>query len=296
MTDYKKVYDDRLKLRSPLSVTSIITMLYYDFTANYHSEIEKHPFWEFMYVDNGRAIVTADNATFVLGKGEIIFHKPNQAHSIRCDGETPANIFIMSFVASGKSMDTFKNLIIKVPYNLQSILAAIVDEMQNSYGECPGLIKEHLSEPFGSEQMIKTYFEQFLILMKRSIDTGMIENSRDKLLRHNNAADNLLVTDVVSLLESYIYGNITINDICSKTNYGKSRLCEIFKKITGKTIMQYYTELKINEAKTLMQQQRLNSAQISDRLMFSSPQYFARIFKQVTSMTPGEYKKSIKFK
>lgn len=270
-------------------------MYYFDFTATYRSGRDKHPFWEFVYVDNGRVIATADDSTHIINKGEIIFHEPDSVHSVKCDGETPANIFIMTFVARDKAMNTFKDRIAKVPYNLQGILAAIVNEMQYTYGECPGVLREHPQKPFGAEQMLKTYLEQFLILMKRSIESENTENSYDKLLQHNNTSTNRLVADIVKLLEDNIYGNVTIDDIKASTNYGKSQICDIFKKATGKTVIQYYTELKINEAKFLMREQRLNNSQISDMLGFSSPQYFTRVFKTVTSMTPKEYKSSVKF-
>ncbi len=295
MADYKKILDERVKIKNLITVSSIITMYYYEFTATYRSSPEKHSFWEFVYVDNGRVIATADDSTHIINKGEIIFHKPDELHSVKCDGTTPANIFIITFVANDKAMSTFKNTITKVPFNLQGILAAIVNEMQMSYGVCPGFIKKHIDEPFGAEQMLKTYLEQFLILMKRTIENKFNENSYDKLLQHNNTTNNKLVSDVVNILEKRIYDTVSIDEICKLTNYGKSQLCEIFKKTTGKTVIEYYTELKINEAKMLMREQRLNNSQISDRLMFSSPQYFTRVFKTVTAMTPGEYKKSIKF-
>ena len=292
---YNWLYDNRLKINNSISVSSVITMYYFDFTANYRSGREKHPFWEFVYVDNGRVIATSDDSTHIINKGEIIFHKPGEIHSVKCDGKTPANIFIMTFVANKKAMNSFKNLITQVPYNLQGILAAIVNEMQKSYGDCPGVIKVHPQEPFGAEQMIKTYLEQFLILLKRILDTDNSENSYTTLLQHNNTSINQLVAVIVNLLENSIYGNITIDDVCKQTNYGKSQICDVFKKVTGKTVVQYYTELKINEAKFLMREQRLNNEQISDLLCFSSPQYFTRVFKTVTSMTPREYKLSVKF-
>ena len=293
---YDKIYSERLKLISSISVTSIITMYYFDFTANYSSGREKHPFWEFVYVDNGHVIASSNDETHIVNKGEIIFHKPDEFHSVKCDGETPANIFIMTFVATNRAMSTFNNKIIKVPYNLQGILAAIVDEMQASYGKCPGFIKHHPTEHFGAEQMLKTYLEQFLILLKRTVDGDNTESSYTQLQRHNNTSSNQLVSDVINILESCLYSNLAFEDVCGATNYGKSQLCENFKKVTGKTVMQYYTELKINEAKMLMREQRFNNSQISDLLCFSSPQYFTRVFKQITSMTPTEYKRSIKFK
>lgn len=296
MSQSHPLYENRLKINNEISVSSIITMYYFDFTATYRSGRDKHPFWEFVYVDNGRVIATADDSTHIINKGEIIFHEPDSIHSVKCDGETPANIFIMTFVARDKAMNTFYNRIAKVPYNLQGLLAAIVDEMQNSYGDCPGVLKYHPQNPFGAEQMIKTYLEQFLILMKRSIESENTDNSYDKLMQHNNSSTNRLVADIVKFLEENIYSNVTINDVCTCTNYGKSQICEIFKKTTGKTVIQYYSELKINEAKFLMREQRLNNSQISDLLCFSSPQYFTRVFKMFTSMTPSEYKTSVRFK
>lgn len=290
-----ELYENRLKIKDSISVSSIITMYYFDFTADFTAPLEKHPFWEFVYVDNGSVIVTAENSTYVLNKGEIVFHKPDVLHSVCCDGKTPANIFIMTFVANNRAMNTFNNCITKLPYNLQGILAAIIDEMKKSYGECPGIICEHPQAPFGAEQMIKSYLEQFLILIKRTIDTGNTENSYNKLLQHNNTGTNQLVTHIINILEQNIYGNITIADISNRTNYGKNQLCETFKNVTGKTIVEYYTQLKINEAKFLMREQRLNNAQISDLLFFSSPQYFTKVFKSVTSMTPREYKASIQY-
>ncbi len=296
MLEYSKVYNNRLKIKSSISVTSVITMFYYDFTANYRSGREKHNFWEFVYVDNGRVIATADDSTYIINKGEMIFHKPDEMHSVKCDGVTPANIFIMTFVANGTSMNFFKNKIINVPYNLQGILAAIVDEMQSAYGENPGFISTHPNSPFGAEQMIKNYLEMFLILAKRSLEKEDSNNSYIKITQQHNSSSNKLVHTIITALENNVYKNISIDELCMLTSYGKSQLCETFKKTTGKTVLQYFTELKINEAKMLMRELKLNNSQISDRLGFSSPQYFTRVFKQITQMTPAEYKRSIKYR
>ncbi len=285
-----------MKINTKINVSQLVTMYYFDFTADYVSSYEYHDFWEFVYVDNGHVIATSDDKTYTINKGEIIFHKPNEAHSVKCDGVTPANIFIMTFVASGNAMKFFYDKLLTVPYNLRGLLSAIIDEMQNAYGEQPGVIKSHSIEPFGAEQMIKTYLEQFLILLKRSVEANSSDSSYNKLLRHNNTSTNLLVCNIIALMEENISKELTIEDICRHTNYGKSQICEIFKSATGKTIMQYFTELKINQAKMLMREKRLNNTQISDSLGFSSPQYFTRVFKQTTSMSPGEYKKSIKFR
>lgn len=296
MADYKQIFENRVRIKNTITVSSIITMYYYDFTATYRSGREKHNFWELVYVDNGRVIVTANDSTHILNKGEMIFHKPNEMHSVKCDGVTPANIFIMSFVASGNGIDFFKDRIVNIPYSLQGILAAIVDEMQTSYGENPGFITERPNNHYAADQMIKNYLESFMILVRRAIDSGETNSSYSKVLQNNAAKTNKQVNKIIDILESNVFGNITIDAICKLTNYGKSQLCETFKRVTGKTIMQYYVELKINQAKIMMRELQLNNTQISDKLGFSSPQYFTRVFKQITSMTPGDYKRSIRYR
>ena len=69
MAQYNELYEKRLKINNSISVSSIITMYYYDFTANYRSGRESHPFWEFVYVDNGRVIATSDDSTHIINKG-----------------------------------------------------------------------------------------------------------------------------------------------------------------------------------------------------------------------------------
>ena len=295
MPKNNKMYDQRLNIKTSISISSIITMYYLEFVADYRSDHDKHPFWEFVYVDNGHVIVTADDSTRTLNKGEIILHKPNETHSVKCDGITPANIFIMSFVTNSGAMKFFNNRIITVPNSLQGLLAAIVDEMQNAYGKNPGLIRCHPAEPFGIEQAIKNYTELFLILLRRNVENDKPKNSYINIVYKNSSKNNQLVSQVIDALENNIYGNISIDELCRITNYGKSQLCYIFKKSTGKTIIQYFNELKIDEAKFLMRTLRLSISQISDRLGFSSPQHFIRLFKKTTSMTPSDYKKSITF-
>ena len=54
-----------------------------------------------------------------------------------------------------------------------------------------------------------------------------------------------------------------------------------------------FIELKINKAKGYMRDCDYNISEISEMLAFSSPQYFSRIFKQRTGLTPTEYKRKI---
>ena len=86
-----------------------------------------------------------------------------------------------------------------------------------------------------------------------------------------------------------------ISDLCEQIGYSKSFLCKLFHEQTGDTIAAYAVKVKIKAAKRLIREGNLNFAQISDALSFDNPQYFCRVFKRITGMTPTEFKLSLHF-
>ena len=49
-------------------------------------------------------------------------------------------------------------------------------------------------------------------------------------------------------------------------------------------------EMKMERAKELLRDDRYNMTQISGKLSFENPQYFARVFKRECGMTPTEWR------
>ena len=76
--------------------------------------------------------------------------------------------------------------------------------------------------------------------------------------------------------------------------FSKTYVKSVFKKGTGQTIMQYFSSLKIDEAKKLISYNRYTFTEIAYRLGYSSLHYFSRQFKKSTEMTLSEYARSIK--
>ena len=65
-----------------------------------------------------------------------------------------------------------------------------------------------------------------------------------------------------------------------------------FKKETGRNITQYIKERKIERAKMLLISSKQSIQEISDSLGFCNHSYFSETFRQVTGMTPGEFREA----
>ena len=57
--------------------------------------------------------------------------------------------------------------------------------------------------------------------------------------------------------------------------------------------MDYFTNLKIENAKKLIRETDKSVKELSELLSFDTPNYFGKIFKKYTSYTPMQYKKLI---
>ena len=85
---------------------------------------------------------------------------------------------------------------------------------------------------------------------------------------------------------------ISTEDIAGAAGVHVGHLHRIFPEETGMTIGEYLTKLRIEKAKTLLMHTDISSASIARRTGISSQQYFCRLFRKETGMTPQEYRKS----
>lgn len=70
-------------------------------------------------------------------------------------------------------------------------------------------------------------------------------------------------------------------------------LSGLFKRKTGKTIGEYITCVRIEKAKSLLYDKQLKLYHISEKVGYEDANYFAKIFKRHTGLTPSEYREKI---
>lgn len=92
----------------------------------------------------------------------------------------------------------------------------------------------------------------------------------------------------------YVYKNlnekITLSDLAGLTRLHENYLSQLFKKETGKTIMQYIQEKKLEQAERRLKHTEESVLEIANDLNFSSQSYFIQVFKRKNGRTPREYR------
>ncbi len=280
------------KLSNVVRVGRIVVMRYYEFDKDFFFEGEAHDFWEFVYADKGDITICAGDEWKTLSQGEIVFHKPNEFHAIKCNGESAANIFVFSFECRSQAMSFFEGRHIALPRELRPLLTKLIEEgYQNFNLKSNSNIGPLENAPIGGQQLIRLYLEELLIMLLRS---GKGFRRQTEIFTTREGLENHIVNEIIKYLESRVYSTASLNEICEKLHYGKTYLCTLFKNTTDHTIMSYYNNLKIAEAKKLIRERKYNFTQIANLLSFDNPHYFSSTFKRVAGMTPREYSNSVK--
>jgi len=82
-------------------------------------------------------------------------------------------------------------------------------------------------------------------------------------------------------------------DVAKYVGRSEVRFGKRFKRETGKTIGEYFTDLRIKKAKELLlEDEDIKPSHLWERLGFNSERHFFRTFKRITGKTPAAFRKS----
>ncbi len=99
---------------------------------------------------------------------------------------------------------------------------------------------------------------------------------------------------VVSKARGYILENfmndISLDDVSREVNVSPYYFSKLFKEESGENFIEYLTRLRIEKAKELLRDSSESIKEISLQVGYIDPNYFSRIFKKQTEMTPSEYR------
>lgn len=277
---------------TPLTVTRIANIHYFEFIKEYHTFNDFHNFCELLYVDKGSISVKSDNYSGILTNNQMIIHRPNEKHSLKCTDNVCPNVIIIGFECECGELKPFSTVPLTLQQSHKKMLSEIMKEGMNVYAppyDIPNTLemKKRESYPYGSDQMLKINLEAFLITLVREYHQSTA-SSESTMLADSKTAD------IYSYINEHYTEKITLDDICFLFGTNKTSLCHKFKNEYGITVLNYINKLKINDAKIYIREQNLSVTEISELLGFSSIHYFCRLFKKHTGLSPKEYSKTIK--
>ncbi len=115
----------------------------------------------------------------------------------------------------------------------------------------------------------------------------------ETLVRNNPHADSVVRT-CEKWLEGHYHEQGTIPRVVELSNVPERTLKRRFKIATGSSLIQYLQNLRVEEAKRLLEAGEMPVDEISFEVGYEDPSFFRRLFKRRAGLTPSQYRRMFK--
>lgn len=103
--------------------------------------------------------------------------------------------------------------------------------------------------------------------------------------------EHYVIEQTKNILEKEYGQNFELERLADKVGMNASYISRLFKFKTGQTITDYLIGIRISKAKELLiEHPDLKNYEIAEKVGYSDPVYFNKLFKKMCGMTPKDYK------
>ncbi len=96
------------------------------------------------------------------------------------------------------------------------------------------------------------------------------------------------------ILENFTQADFYLGAVADLFHLSQNNLSQQFKRYTGMSPAKYITILRIDKAKELLTKTNLTIKDIASKIGYSDSSIFVRNFKNATSLTPIQYRDTVK--
>ncbi len=243
--------------------------------------IERHcqlNFFELTVVTGGEGTVITNGVEKMVREGDIHVSFAGDFHEIRSASQNPLKYDYLA-------INTVEPTLL---CELDRIVESYHDESHRLIrdGEISALTAQAIAEINGgqihSDIILSAIFDQIFVRLIRAFE------KTDLPLPHKGASDaQMLCYRLMNYIDSHIYTMKSLNELSEVTSYNYNYISNLYKEVTGDTLMSYYRSKRLTTAKLLLCDGELGVSEIAGLLNYSSVYSFSRAFKAKYGVPPS---------
>jgi two-component system response regulator YesN len=158
---------------------------------------------------------------------------------------------------------------------------------------------EKITEPSGMDELTAklNQLKKGERLTLREL-TGLLEQIAtmgcDLLQKQREVEADSVIAQAIAHMKANLDKNLTVNDLAKQVYLSGSYFANLFKKVTGTTLIHYMTKLRIERAKEMLLEDEKQVQEVAILLGYEDRSYFTDVFKKHVGMTPTEFKQGYK--
>ena len=238
--------------------------------------------YQLIYIHSGCGVFDfGDDNERSISAGNIVIYRPNEMQKYTYYGKDKPVVYWIHFTGNNISalfenygIDIVKQVIpVGCSAEYVQLFNKIILELQlkrDNYAECSMLL-----------------FKQLLIAMGRAT----INNEHSSIV-----TDKLSIESATNYFHEHFHDQILIDKYLEEKNINANAFFKKFKAYTGVSPLQYLLDIRLSNAKSLLESTEYTISEISSIVGYDNPLYFSRLFHRHVGISPREYRNDFRSK
>lgn len=231
----------------------------------------------------GECDIIVNGQAVTVHAGEVMVIFSHIIHAFHMASDRPSHFLQMHFCPrSFLSMKpAVRDSLRLVQYMTDEHSAYLIRPYSPQLAYClERICDEWAGEEVHHTALADTYVSEFILLLSREIE----QSYRDIFVIHNP-----LAIKAIQYINGHLNRKISLADVAKSCNVTPRYLSEVFKAHVNITVNSYINIAKIDRATNYIGTDHLSVTETASRLGFTSTQYFAKVFKRYTGVSPSEF-------
>ena len=238
-------------------------------------------YWTWIISGHGKLLLGDDNREYIVKKGDFILFPQYCLHSLKPDPESAMSMINVHFHAR-----LYGILDMVSHYDL----GGVYKDNENNLFEANSLeaAREYCLKPDAWRHSLNARIELLLLYL--------IRNRRSSTEVPGKISKLSALQTVLEMVEANLDDpNLSVRDMADEMDVSEVYLRIIFRRQLGISPVKYLRRQRIDRACLLLRESVLPIRLIAEKCGFREVQFFHRVFRDMTGITPASYRKSPDF-
>jgi AraC-like DNA-binding protein len=265
-----------------------------DRDQHFYDYLHQHPEVQLTLILSSEGKVIAGDYIGAFKPGDIFLIGPNLPHVFRNDSRyyEQADISIAHSYTVFFEWQSFGEKFLSLP-ELKKLQEFTKLSERGLYIKDP--VRSRISQLM--KQLFRTSEMDRLIVLLKILNILSHTDSIDPLASSGiynefDEIDGKKLADVYRFTMNEYHRKIHLDEVADIANMTTNSFCRYFKKRTRKSYIDFLTEIRIGQARKLLQQNDLSISQICFEVGFNNLSNFNRKFRELCEITPTEFRRS----
>jgi AraC-like DNA-binding protein len=253
-----------------------------------------------VFIAEGTGRFTVGDSTFDVSRGDLIWIPPDTPHEMQGSAPVMHCLFAHfdllydphrshwdAYIPGGTMDLTAVRRLIHPPISDPAISQLCGKVPVRSRPAVQSLMEriclEHLRSPAGSAVTLSGMVLELvdMVVQGSRASAGSVDQKRGD------------VQAAAMVIQEKVAGNAGVSRLARVAGLSESHFRRVFRQTFGQSARSMHRQSRIRKACSMLVYQSMSVTEVAEALGFSTVHNFSRAFKQVTGMSPGEYRGSV---